>query len=145
MQSCEGKQEHVWYIMCHIIHLNAVVSVIDIGDSNEIWRYHKTELSPSHSGSKYSLEGKQENAWYVLCHIRLVIAVISVNDVGGSNVIWRLHRSELRSSHSDSKQSRGKARECLMCFVPHSSRECSHLSNCCAWLLVNANHFQRNF
>jgi hypothetical protein len=64
--------------MCHIYHLNAVASVIDIGGSNEIWRYHKTELRPSHSGSEYSIEGKHENAWYVLCHIHYVNAVISV-------------------------------------------------------------------
>jgi len=73
--------------MCHIYHLNAVVSVIDIGGSNEIWRYHKTELRPTQSGSKYSLVGKQESAWYVLCHTNLVNEVISVIDVGGSNEI----------------------------------------------------------
>jgi len=55
--------------------VNAVISVIDVGSSNEVWRYHRSEVWPSH--------------W----------------DVGGSNEIWRYHRSELRPLHSDSKYS----------------------------------------
>ena len=78
--------------------MNAVVSVIDVGGSNVIWRYHKTELRSlrsSQSDSKYGHEGLQENVSYVLCHIYLVNAVISVIDVGGSNVIWSYHRCEV--------------------------------------------------
>jgi len=71
----EGLQENVWYVLCHINLVNAVISVIDVGSSNEVWRYHRSEVWPSHS------------------------------DVGGSNEIWRYHRSELRPLHSDSKYS----------------------------------------
>jgi hypothetical protein len=71
----EGLQENVWYVLCHINLVNAVISVIDVGSSNEVWRYHRSEVWPSHS------------------------------DVGGSNEIWRYHRSELRPLHSASKYS----------------------------------------
>ena len=54
-----------WSIPCNI----------GIGGSNEIWRYHRSELRPSQSNSKWSHEGKQENVCYVLCHIHLVNAV----------------------------------------------------------------------
>jgi predicted metal-dependent enzyme (double-stranded beta helix superfamily) len=83
-------------ILCFHIHLvNAVVSVIDVVGSNVIWRYHRTELRSSQSDSKYGHEGLYENAWYVLCHIYLVNAVISVIYVESSNEVWRYHRSEV--------------------------------------------------
>jgi len=84
-----GKQENIWYVLCHIYLVNAVVSAIDVSSSNEVWRYHTSEVWPSHS------------------------------DVGGSNEIWRYHRSELRPSHSDSKYSReGSKRICDMFLCP---------------------------
>jgi len=49
-------------MLCFHIHLvNAVVSLIDVGGSNVIWRYHRTELRSSQSDSKYGYEGLQEN------------------------------------------------------------------------------------
>jgi len=49
-------------MLCFHIHpVNAVVSVIDVGGSNVIWRYHRTELRSSQSDSKYGYEGLQEN------------------------------------------------------------------------------------
>jgi len=128
-------------MLCFHIHLvNAVVSVIDVGGSNVIWTYHKTELRSSQPDSKYGHEGLQENVWYVLCPIYLVNAVISVigvgssnevwryhrsevwpshSDVGGSIEIWRYHRSELKPSHSDSKYSREGSKKISDMFLCH--------------------------
>ena len=128
-------------MLCFHIHLvNAVVSVIDVGGPNVIWRYHKTELRSSQSDSKYGHEELQENVWHVLCHIYLVNAVISVidvgsssdvwryhrcevwpshSDVGGSNEIWRYHRPELRPPHSDSKYNREGIKRISDMFLCH--------------------------
>jgi hypothetical protein len=102
LQTSTRERKKMSDMLCFYIHLvNAVVSVIDVGGSNVIWRYHRTELRSSQSNSKYGYEGLQENVWYVLCHINLVNAVISVIDVGSSNEVWRYHRSEVWPSHSD--------------------------------------------
>jgi len=114
----------------------------DFGGSNKIRRYHRSELRPSHSDSRYSHDKrKQENVCYVLCHIHLANAVSSAIDIGGSNEIWRYHRSELRPSLSDSKYSHEGKQENI-CYVPHSSRKCSHLSTCCAWFLTEPTMYE---
>jgi len=110
-----------WSISCNV----------DIGGSNEIWRYHRSELRLSQSDSKFSHQGQQENVCYVLCQIHLANGVrllsnccawflteptmygarsISCNvDIGGQmrcvsiQKVWTW--SEPRPSQSDSKYS----------------------------------------
>ena len=59
---------------------------VDVGGLNEMWRHHRSELRPPHSDFRCSDEGErnvcyvlaEQCLFYVMCHINLVNAVISV-------------------------------------------------------------------
>ena len=73
-------QKNIWYALCHIHLFNAVISVIVV-----------LGYSPNQRCLKH--EPTMSEAWSMPCNV----------DAGSSNEIWRHHRSELRPSHSDSK------------------------------------------
>jgi hypothetical protein len=95
-----------WIPPCFIedfltLGVQSVPCNVDVGGSNEMWRYDRSEIRPSHYNSKYGHEGKQGSVFNVM------------------------------------------ARKCLRCHVAYLSRECSQLSNCCAWFLtIPANRAQ---
>jgi hypothetical protein len=77
----------------------------------------------------------QENAFYVLCHIHL-LNMLSNQD--SDNILFLgMNPSMLyRGLLEEENVCNVVARECLLCFVSHTSLECSHFSNCCAWFLT---------
>jgi len=45
LQTSTRERKRMSDMLCFYIHLvNAVVSVIDVGSSNEVWRYHRSEV-----------------------------------------------------------------------------------------------------